>query len=139
MAVVSKATHKQRAVYFPFQIGKMFWNIELEDLSNLIVNAVKWAGYDSDPEVAGPTTLHVSLTEKENHTMVHLINLTGGRHVFRQLIPLRDIEVTLKQEGIEEAFLLSSGEKLPVKETGDGLRVTVKMLKDYDVVVFRRK
>jgi len=70
---------------------------------------------------------------------VHLINLTGGRRFFRQLIPLHDINITLKRKGIGEALLLSSGERLPATVTADGLRVTVKMLKDYDVVAFRRK
>jgi len=76
MAVISKAPHEQRAAYFPFQIGKMFWHIELEDLSNLIVNAVKWAGHDSELEVEGPTTLHVSLREMEQN-LVFLTRFCG--------------------------------------------------------------
>ena len=79
------------------------------------------------------------LRRKEKYTMVHLINLTGGRRFFRQTIPLQDVEIILREKSIAEALLLSSGEKLPIEKTEKGLRVRVNNLKDYDVVVFRAK
>jgi hypothetical protein len=137
MAVVNENDAKGRTVYFPNRIDRLFWQIGFPDLKQLLVNAVLWTTRGDIPlEVSAPVTCEVSLRKKGNKRMVHLINLTGGRRVFNELVPLHGLSVGIREVSVNKAYLLSDGQPLEFSES-DGLTVVkVATLKDYDVVVF---
>ncbi len=136
MAIAARREGAGRVVYFPFQVGTLFWRAGIEDLAVLAVNAVRWAGSDPDLNVKAPSTVHVSLRTKGNLRIVHLINLTGGRRFFRQLVPVRDIEVGLRCARLQGVSRLGAGASLPARERDGRWWVTVDRLEDYEVVVF---
>ena len=135
MAVASAPAQAGRVVYLPFQAGTVFWRAGIEDLATLIVNAVEWVGGEPDLKVKAPSILEVSLRAKANLRMVHLMNLTGGRRFFRQIVPLRDVEVGLRGAAAR-AYCLSDGKALPLRQRDGRWWVNVDRVDDYDVVVF---
>ncbi|SFK99481.1 Beta-galactosidase GanA [Paenibacillus sp. 1_12] len=137
MAVLSENDTKGRTVYFPHRIDRLFWQTGIPDLKQLLVNAVLWSMHGEVPiVVSAPVTCEVSLRKKGNKIMVHLINLTGGRRVFNELVPLHGLSVGIKEPSVVKAYLLSTGESLEIRKSNDLSQVTVETLKDYDVVVF---
>ncbi|TDF91986.1 family 10 glycosylhydrolase [Paenibacillus piri] len=136
MAVVSGSDSGGRTVYFPSRLDRLFFQIGFPDLKRLLVNAVLWAARGNIPLVAdAPSTCEISLRQKENKRMAHLINLTGGRRVFNELVPLHNVTVGIK-EAASKAYLLSSGKPLELTKRDGIAEVTVDVLTDYDVVVF---
>jgi hypothetical protein len=129
-----------RTIHFAGRPGDLFWVVRYPDHGRLLVNAVTWAAHRQLPvRVSGPKTLQVSVRRQPGRSMVHLINLTGGERFFQELIPLRDVEVTLRVgSGIQAhtAYLLSDRVPLPVEPCKGGYTATVPHLTDYDVLVF---
>jgi hypothetical protein len=71
--------------------------------------------------------------------MVHLINLTGGERFFRELVPLRDVVVSLSPETgyrVVRAYTLTAGVELPITCLPEAWQVTVPEVTDYEVLVF---
>ncbi len=164
LAVTRELAGGGRSVAFSGALGSLAWTVPYPDLQELIANAVRWAAADRLPlRVTAPPTLQVSLRKQSvpaqpssvggsasrpkscgsgscpDLRIVHLINLTGGERYFRELVPLRDVAVTLSAEvapGVERAFLLAADIELPVTSVPGGWKVTVPEIVDYDVLVF---
>ena len=143
MAVVSENERGGRAVYFPGQPDALYWNVPYPDLGRLIANAVRWAVHDELPvRVEAPLTLQVSVRKQltgqydRRRLLVHLVNLTGERF-FDEVVPLHDVQVAIPvdEEGAVKAFLLSSGETLPVQVDDKARSIIVPKVVDYEVVV----
>jgi hypothetical protein len=67
-----------RVVYFPWNIGRIFWEVMAEDHSRLIGNAVRWAlGKTPEVTVEGDGVLDVSVRRAEEGVAVVLFNLTN--------------------------------------------------------------
>jgi len=128
-----------RAIYFPAQVDKYYGKLGYPDLKTLLVNAVRWtAGGEPVLTVQAPPTLSVSLRAQEGRRLVHMVNLTGGRRFFTELVPLREVRVSLRAEGapvIRRAFLLSDRKDLAVSAAGARYAVVVPEIRDYDVLV----
>lgn len=129
-----------RTVYFPGQQDTAFARYGYPDWALLLVNAVLWTTRERLPlQVEGPETLLATLRVQEKRRLVHLVNVNGGRRMFRQLIPARDVTVRLPLgEGFEpqRAYLLSDQNPLTMTRDGDFASVLVSSVLDYDVVVF---
>ena len=129
-----------RTVYFAGQPDLAFLRFGYPDWGLLLTNAVRWASGGRLPlEAEAPPTLLVTLRKQENCRLVHLVNLNGGRRMFRQMIPARDIKILLRSEPAfrpRRAFLLSNLHSLPLAEEKDGVSVRVSRVEDYDVLVF---
>lgn len=137
MAVVSENDSGGRTVYFPHRFDRLFWQSGLPDLKRLLVNAALWTIRDDTLlEVAAPSTCEISLRQQANRYMVHLVNLTSGRRIFDELIPLQNISIRFKNLSVKNVFVLSSGETLDMNRNDDSVQVTLPSLKDYDVIVF---
>jgi hypothetical protein len=67
-----------RVVYFPWNLGGVFWEVLAADHQRLIENAVRWAlGRSSRVEVEGRSVLDVALREDGEGLAVLLFNLTN--------------------------------------------------------------
>ena len=89
-------------------------------------------------EAEAPSTLLVTLRKQDNRRLVHLVNLNGGRRMFRQMIPACDVKILLRSEPAfrpHRAFLLSDLRSLPMAEEKDGVSVRIPRVEDYDVLV----
>jgi hypothetical protein len=128
-----------KVVYFAGSIGKNYWQIHYPDIKKLIVNSIDYCASKPAPLlVDGPTTFLTNVREQPQRTMVHLINLTGGKRVFEEIIPLREIEIGLlkSQKGLKSVLRLSDKKIMDYNEDGEYYHVKVDILTDYDVLVF---
>jgi hypothetical protein len=143
MLVTSEHASGGRVVYFPGQPDTAFMRFGYPDWSLLLVNAVKWTTRDSQPvQVEAPSTLLATFREQKGRRLVHLVNVNGGRRMFQQLIPARDVTVgVMAGEGFQpkRAFLLSDRSPLPLRTEGELLSVTIPSIADYEVVVFEEE
>jgi hypothetical protein len=129
-------------------------------ISAMLVNAVKWVSQDAKPaaEVDGPLILAVTFRRQpaRNRTIVHLLNdqssygrhsiyqklelpdhsLTGPWAVRREVIPLHDIKVRCRVNGVTKATQQPENLSLPLTRMTDGAEVVVPKLDMYSLVVF---
>lgn len=83
---------KGRVVYFPWDIGRTFWEVLNVDHKRLLVNATHWATNEPLPvAVQGPGILDIAVWRQTNSMTVHLVNLTNPMMMkgpVREIIPL---------------------------------------------------
>ncbi|TWD73122.1 trehalose utilization protein [Kribbella amoyensis] len=88
-----------RTVYFPFNLGAIFWEALQSDHGRLIANAVAWAlGKDPDVTVEGAGLVDVAVHQGEGQVAVALVNLTNPmamRGPIRETLPLPPQTVTV--------------------------------------------
>jgi hypothetical protein len=129
-----------RTVYFPGQPDKAFESIGYPDWALLLVNAVRWTTRSRLPlQVECPETLLTTLRVQNNRRLAHLVNVNGGRRMFRQVIPAHNVVVRLSlEDGFRPkgAYLLSDRKPLPMSNENHFASVVVPQVNDYDVVVF---
>ncbi len=76
--VALREVGRGRVVYFPWDIGRTFWEVLDVDHGRLLANAVRWATNEAAPvTVEGAGVLDVSVWEQKNSMTVHLVNLTN--------------------------------------------------------------
>lgn len=67
-----------RTVYFPWNIGAIFWEVLAADHGRLIANAVRWAlGKRADVEVEGRGVLDIAVRHNDGGLALVLDNLTN--------------------------------------------------------------
>jgi len=91
-AVICRAVGKGRAVYFPWDIDRTFWEVLSPDHGRLLANAVRWA-MNEEPvfSLEGPGLVDVALWRQASSLTVHLVNLTNPyamKGPIREHIPL---------------------------------------------------
>ncbi len=128
-----------RTVYFAGQVGRLFWNVRYPDHSRLIANAVRWAQNEEPPmRIDAPPSLQISLRKQPGRLMLHMINLSGGDRFFSELVPVRDVEVTLARSYFGEVapqFWVLGRDSLSVLTDEETWSVTVPCVRDYEVLV----
>lgn len=125
-----------RTVYFNWPIDKAFWKVGYTDHRTLIANAVEWVrGAAPRIEAEAPASLDVTVREQNGRTLVHFVNLTGGRRLLSEVVPVRDVAVRIPGKAPRRAFLLSTGARLPLREEADRSAVVVPEIRDYEVLV----
>jgi hypothetical protein len=136
--LLCKEQNNSRSVYFASQIGRLAYTLHDPDHLSLLANAVRWAAHDQFPvSIQASPGLQISLRRQSGRRMLHLINLAGTR-LFSEAIPLHDIAISLPVESKTKparAYLLSSGQELPVELRADTIHILVPKLIDYDVLV----
>ncbi|MFC4007003.1 family 10 glycosylhydrolase [Nonomuraea purpurea] len=110
-----------RVVYFPFDLGAVFWEALQADHGRLIANAVRWAlGAEPEATVRGPGLADLAVRKDERGLAVTVVNLTNPmamRGAIRETIPLPPQTVTVAlPPGVEEATarLLVADADVPV-------------------------
>jgi hypothetical protein len=90
--VISRQVGRGRVIYFPWDIGRTFWNVLDVDHGKLIRNAVLWASQQPQPvSVKGPGILDVAIWQQPQSMTVHLVNLTNPMMMkgpVREIIPV---------------------------------------------------
>jgi hypothetical protein len=121
-----------RLVYFPWNLGEVFWEVLNLDHSTLIGNAIRWAlGARSRVEVRGPGVLDIATREGGGKLSVHLVNLTNPMMMkgpIREIIPVgKQVVSVALPAGFTKASvrLLVSG-VAPTISVGDG-RVEIEV------------
>jgi hypothetical protein len=125
-----------RTVYFASAIERDFWKVGYPDQRRVLADAVRWAAHERiEIELKAPPSLDLSLRRQPGRLLVHMINLSGGRRVFSEIVPVHNVVVTLKTLVFKRARLIAAGTTLDVRKTGSGLVVTVPVVDEYEILV----
>ncbi len=94
-----------RAVYIPWDLARIFWEVLSADHGTLLANAVRWAAGAPMPlTVEGPGMLDVTIWRGPGAVTVHLVNLTNPmtmRGAYRELLPVGPETVSVRlPEGV---------------------------------------
>jgi hypothetical protein len=121
-----------RVVYFPWNIGEVFWEVLAGDHQRLIENAVRWAlAGRPRVEVSGKAVLDVALRESEAGLAIMLYNLTNPHMLkgpAREVWPVGPQKVSVALPAGRSgatARLLVADEALPVTVAAGRAEVTV--------------
>jgi hypothetical protein len=130
-----------RAVYFPWDIDRTFWEVLAADHGKLLRNAVDWAANEARPvTVTGPGVLDVTVWRQKDSMTVHLVNLTNPMMMkgpVREFIPTPPQKVTVRlPEGsrAKRVQLLVSGAHPKVAETNGVVSLTIASILDHEVI-----
>jgi hypothetical protein len=131
-----------RIVYFPWDLGRIFWEVLNADHGKLLANAVRWAT-NADPHVsvAGPGFLEVTDWQQADARVVHLVNLTNTmtmRGAYRELHPVGEQHVRVRlPRGREPSRvrLLKSGQTCSFEWDPPIVSLRVPQVVDHEVVV----
>ncbi len=128
-------------MYFPWNLGEVFWEVLNLDHSILIGNAVRWAlGARPRVEVSGPGVLDIATREGSGRLSVHLVNLTNPMMMkgpLREIFPIGEQAVSIKMpEGRTSASvkLLVTGEPRPCRIVADRLEIRVPFIEALETV-----
>ncbi|MEO3870436.1 family 10 glycosylhydrolase [Nonomuraea sp. B12E4] len=100
-AAVTRAAEagRGRVVYFPFDLGAVYWEALQADHGRLIANAVRWAlGGEPEATVRGPGLADLAVRRDAGGVAVAVVNLTNPmamRGAIRETIPLPAQTVTV--------------------------------------------
>lgn len=139
--VFLRETGAGRAVYFPFDIDRTFWEVLATDHARVIQNAVSWATNEEQPlTVRGSGVLDVSLWMQKDSMTAHLVNLTNPMMMkgpVRELIPAPPQEARIRvPEGrrIKSVRLLTGGTTPAHRVDGSFLTVRVPSIRLHEVI-----
>jgi len=125
-AVVRTFEGGGRLVYFPWNLGEVFWEVLNLDHSILIGNALRWAlKVRPRIEVSGPGVIDIAVRESAGRIAVHLVNLTNPMMMkgpIREVIPAGPQTVSVELPAgaaTAKARLLISGQ-IPVTRIAAG-------------------
>jgi hypothetical protein len=131
-----------RVVYFPWNIGEIFWEVMNLDHSILIDNAIRWALNERPRiEVEGLGVVDIAARERGDRLSVHLVNLSNPMMMkgpIREAIPLAQqmVSVALPAgKSTATARLLVSGAAAGVKIGGGRVEVDLPPIETSEVVL----
>lgn len=130
-----------RVVFFPFNIGEIFWDMLQPDHGALIEGAVRWA-LDGAPEieVTGKGVVDVAVRKGEGVTTVHMMNLTNPMMMKgpqREFLPCppQTVSVALpKDQKVTNVKLLVAGTDAQTRVEGNCLLIDVPPFESEEVV-----
>jgi len=132
---------QSRAVYFPWDIDRTFWEVLSPDHGRLMRNAVLWALNEPLPvRVKGDGMLDVTIWKQKDSLTVHVVNLNNPMTMkgpLREFIPSPPQTVALDlPEGrkAKKVQLLVSGREPRVIEAGRNLSLTIESILDHEVI-----
>jgi hypothetical protein len=132
---------ESRAVYFPWDIDRTFWEVMDADHGKLLRNAVLWATQEPAPvEVEGKGIVDVAVWEQKNSMTVHLVNLTNPMMMkgpVRETIPLTRQKLRIQIPAgrrVKRVHLLSAGNEVAYRAEGGALALEVPEIGVHEVV-----
>ncbi len=166
-AIVVRKHGAGKSVYFAVQIGRMFWRTGLPEYQWLINNAVKWTAKQKPPiEYDGPETVRVAAYKKKaDQLVIHVLNQTYNQRILakhmgkakqsvplhggidaihppRSIVPVHDINITINilEDGVYSVTSLLEGScKGIVKARNKMLKINIRKISEYDVIVVSKK
>lgn len=140
MAIEKEHESGGRTVYFTGQPDISFFRAGYPDWASLIVNAVKWTLHEELTfNTDAPSTMLITLRLQQNRQLFHFVNMNGGRRMFKEIIPARDIHFSIpmtEQFKPSRAFMLSEQKPLELTFQDGACHVTIPEIKDYDLLIF---
>jgi len=140
MALTTERASGGRTVYFAGRPDASYLAIGYPDWGLLLANAAKWAARGRlVVETDAPPTLLTTVRAQPGRTLVHLVNVDGGRRMFARTTPARDVAVSVPAvDGAapRRAFALSDKRELPIETRPSGATVVLDRVNDYEIVVF---
>jgi hypothetical protein len=141
--VIARQIGKARAVFFPWDIDRTYWEVLSPDHSKLLRNAVLWAtDEDLVVRVQGPGLLEVTVWTQKQSLTVHLVNLSNPMMMkgpVREIIPLGSQKVRVRLptgKTLAGVKLLVSGTQPDFSETTGAVEVRVPSIGLHEVVAF---
>lgn len=113
-----------RTVYFPFNLGALFWEALQSDHGRLIANAVSWAlGKTPDVTVEGAGLVDVAVHRGETGVAVALVNLTNPmamRGPIRETLPLppQTVSIAVSTDQVKVRLLVAGVDVEPTVLNG---------------------
>jgi hypothetical protein len=130
-----------RAVYFPGDIDRTFWEVLDVDLAKLLRNAVLWATNEIAPvTVEGFGVVDVAVWGQKDSMTIHLVNLTNPMMMkgpIREVIPLGEQRLRVQipdQRRVKQAKLLVSGKNIPFNIEHASIILDVPSIAIHEVV-----
>jgi hypothetical protein len=131
-----------RAVYFPGDIDRTFWQVLSTDHGKLLRNAVDWATNEPAPvSVEGEGVIDVAVWQQKDSITLHLVNLTNPMMLKG---PVRDILSISRQQislrippgrPISRVHLLVAARDIPYRAEGGAIHFEVPAIGLHEVVV----
>jgi hypothetical protein len=139
--VVLRQVGAGRVVYFPWDMGRTFWDVLNVDHGKLIRNAVLWATNEPSPvSVEGPGVLDVAVWTQKQSMTVHLVNLTNPMMMkgpVREIIPLPGQRVRIRVPAgrrVAGVQLLVAKSKVSYREVNGVIDLRVPSIGLHEVV-----
>ena len=141
-AVLIREAGRGRVVFYPWDIGRVFWDVLHGPHLALIRGAIEWANRDSQPvRVVGAGVIDVAVWRQRRSYTVNLVNLTNPmmmRGAYRSITPVHGLRLTVRlgaHERVERVRLLREAEDAAWERSGDGpLTVDVPRLDTIEIV-----
>lgn len=127
-----------KVIYFAGNIGAQYWAHKFPDYRKLIVNALDWAiNGEWTVNADAPQTVEVTLFKGDGFLLVNLVNMTYEyqRPVERVLPVNVKLKIKAPEGRVKEAFSLSRGEKVDIKEGSGEIEIMLRGVKEYESVV----
>jgi hypothetical protein len=130
-AAVARTYGMGRVVYFPWNLGEIFWEVTNADHARLLRNAFSWAlGGEARVTSSGRGVVDMAVREGAGKIAVHLVNLTNPMMMkgpIRETIPLvgQVVSVGLPAGAVASVRLLVAGVE-PVSRV-EGGRLVVEL------------
>lgn len=129
-----------QTAYFPWPIGRLFYELSLPEHRTLLVHAVERVARNARQVTTNaPPQVEIVVGEQPEHrrTLVHLINYSGHQErSFHDPLEIRDIQVTLRGAAARRrAWSAQLPGEIPLTGAGDQLSFTLPRLGLFDLVV----
>ncbi|MEN6642532.1 MAG: beta-galactosidase trimerization domain-containing protein [Armatimonadia bacterium] len=139
------ATRSGNCVYFMHPLFALYEAKAPKWCKELIAGALGLLLPEPSLKVGGPSTLLASVNEQpgKNRSVVHLLHYIAERRarefdIIEDIIPLYDLPVSLKAEGVSKVTLEPQGQELAFEVKGGRVEVTVPKLEGHQMVVFQK-
>jgi hypothetical protein len=133
---------KGRAVYFPGNIDRTFWQVLSTDHGKLLRNAVEWAANEpAFVTVEGKGVLDVAVWEHKDFMTIHLVNLTNPMMLkgpAREIIPIARQQISLRVPAgrrVGQVHLLTASRTIPFRNEGAQITFEVPSIQLHEVAV----
>jgi hypothetical protein len=130
-----------RAVYFPGDIDRSFWQVLNVDHGKLLRNAVEWATNEAPPvTVEGKGVLDVALWEQNDSMTLHLVNLTNPMMMkgpVREIISIPGQKISLRIPAgrrVSRVHLLVAARVVPYRTERDTILLETPPIGLHEVV-----
>ena len=132
---------KGLAVYYPWDLDRVYWEVASSDHGNLIRNTVRWLSDDSILlTVEGAGLLDVTCRIQADALVVHMVNLSNPMTmsgIIREFIPIGQQKLTVKipdGKKVLDVKLLVKGGSLEYEQSGGQIAFTVESILDHEVI-----
>jgi hypothetical protein len=140
-AAVLRQVGRSRIVYFPGDVDRTFWRSGNTDLSQLLVNAVRWGLGDAPVRVTvdGDGVVEAFAWETEPGYALHLLNYTNPNMTrgfikrFHSIGSQRIEFAVAPGRSIRAVRALRAGRDLPFTQQGVRVRFEIPSVTDYEV------